>query len=1202
MQKKLGGITFLLLLVIPMVYSSNTLIYFTGQINNTDTQDLTASVSFNSTCGTPFYNATHTGKTNRISGTNDIFYALPIYLNVTRNQDLYRIIVNGTNIAVSACTKFRTGQGLINLDFFNTSEFNDTYDDRWLDGGNDGNDFLDSANICYVNQTTTGNINLIGSLNSTDWSNGTFTESQIKDYKFNISWNQSYADTVYSGSDNATWNETYADGLYTPIGAAGMDYTSLLLTNNSLYNATISALDTNTQNNTAESAASLCSVGQVLLGNGTCYDINLIPDGVGTDNVTWNETYADTLYAAIGVAGMDYTSILLTNNSLYNATILALDTNTQNNTGESAASLCVGVGVFLDGEGNCRNVINVTDTNTQNNTGESAATLCVGADVYLDGNGDCRSNSNISDGNDFLKQEDVLLDNRTATPSANTTHDFGTNVLRWATGYFLNLVTTSLYFTSLDISDVINTTHIVDGTIKEADFSFDINSSMDQRDTDTQNDTGESAASLCVGEDVFLSGLGNCRSVSNISDGNDFLDSADVAFRNRTKDNVFVSNMSVAGYINATDWSNVTILEAQVTDADWWDADGDVGADEISESKINFGTACAAGNHYYLNGNDLACESDADTQNDTGESAATLCVGADVYLDGNGNCRTNSNVSDGNDFLDISNICLLNATKDNILVSNLTVAGYINATDWSNVTIGEGQIRDLSHTADTDTNASTACADGEALLGNGTCYDINLIPIADTDTSASVDCADGEVLLGNGTCWAFDPVIDTDANTQNNTGESAANLCVGASVFLDGNGNCINVINVTDTNTQNNTGESAASLCVGVDVFLDGNGDCRSVSNSSGGMDYTSLLLTNNSLYNLTIQALDTHNNTMNITILEAQITDLSHTTDTVNNTMNITVLEAQITDLTHTSADNASWSESYADGLYTPIGTGGMDYTSLLLTNNSLYNATISALDTNTQNNTGESAANLCVGASVFLDGAGSCINVINVTDTNTQNNTGESAASLCVGTDVYLDGNGDCRSHINVTDTDTNDFLDSADVVFTNQTNNLSVYSIVAKWLNLTSGVIAYDWSNVSISESQISGGISGLDSYDTTSILLTNNSLYNATILALDTNTQNNTGESAANLCSNGEALLGNATCYDINLIGDGTGSDELYTPANIAFINETQTFAENQNISANLTISTDAANACTWSHNGTCLNLWCDGTLSVSFACS
>ena len=51
-----------------------------------------------------------------------------------------------------------------------------------------------------------------------------------------------------------------------------------------------------------------------------------------------------------------------------------------------------------------------------------------------------------------------------------------------------------------------------------------------------------------------------------------------------------------------------------VVSDDWWDADGDISPDEISESKIIFATACAAGNHYYLNGNDLACEADDDTQ------------------------------------------------------------------------------------------------------------------------------------------------------------------------------------------------------------------------------------------------------------------------------------------------------------------------------------------------------------------------------------------------------------------------------------------------------------------------------------------------------------------------------------------------------------------------------------------------------------
>ena len=57
----------------------------------------------------------------------------------------------------------------------------------------------------------------------------------------------------------------------------------------------------------------------------------------------------------------------------------------------------------------------------------------------------------------------------------------------------------------------------------------------------------------------------------------------------------------------------------------YWDADGDIAADEISESKIAFSTACAAGNHYYLNGNDLACEADDNT---------TYTGGTNLTLDG----------------------------------------------------------------------------------------------------------------------------------------------------------------------------------------------------------------------------------------------------------------------------------------------------------------------------------------------------------------------------------------------------------------------------------------------------------------------------------------------------------------------------------------------------------------------------------------
>jgi len=64
----------------------------------------------------------------------------------------------------------------------------------------------------------------------------------------------------------------------------------------------------------------------------------------------------------------------------------------------------------------------------------------------------------------------------------------------------------------------------------------------------------------------------------------------------------------------------------------WWNADGDISADEISESKINFTTACGAGNHLYVSGNDLACEADDDT---------TYSAGTNLTLDG-----TTFNVND----------------------------------------------------------------------------------------------------------------------------------------------------------------------------------------------------------------------------------------------------------------------------------------------------------------------------------------------------------------------------------------------------------------------------------------------------------------------------------------------------------------------------------------------------------------------------
>ena len=84
----------------------------------------------------------------------------------------------------------------------------------------------------------------------------------------------------------------------------------------------------------------------------------------------------------------------------------------------------------------------------------------------------------------------------------------------------------------------------------------------------------------------------------------------------------------------------------------YWDADGDLAADEISESKINFATACAAGNHYYLSGNDLACESDDDTTYTAGNGIAlsgtefTVAGGTALTADAGGLSVTDGAIGD----------------------------------------------------------------------------------------------------------------------------------------------------------------------------------------------------------------------------------------------------------------------------------------------------------------------------------------------------------------------------------------------------------------------------------------------------------------------------------------------------------------------------------------------------------------------------
>jgi len=86
------------------------------------------------------------------------------------------------------------------------------------------------------------------------------------------------------------------------------------------------------------------------------------------------------------------------------------------------------------------------------------------------------------------------------------------------------------------------------------------------------------------------------------------------------------SALTVSGAVTATSFSGDGSLLTSVTDSahdecseitdcvpSAWDSNSDLTANQISEGKIDFDTSCASGNHLYVSGNDLACETDANT-------------------------------------------------------------------------------------------------------------------------------------------------------------------------------------------------------------------------------------------------------------------------------------------------------------------------------------------------------------------------------------------------------------------------------------------------------------------------------------------------------------------------------------------------------------------------------------------------------------
>ena len=92
--------------------------------------------------------------------------------------------------------------------------------------------------------------------------------------------------------------------------------------------------------------------------------------------------------------------------------------------------------------------------------------------------------------------------------------------------------------------------------------------------------------------------------------------------------NITAINLSIKNYIDTQDSAQDECSEITNCVPSAWDADADISNNEIGEAKIAFSTACASGSHYYLNGNDLACEADTGADG----NAKTLCGDSTVLL------------------------------------------------------------------------------------------------------------------------------------------------------------------------------------------------------------------------------------------------------------------------------------------------------------------------------------------------------------------------------------------------------------------------------------------------------------------------------------------------------------------------------------------------------------------------------------------
>jgi len=201
---------------------------------------------------------------------------------------------------------------------------------------------------------------------------------------------------------------------------------------------------------------------------------------------------------------------------------------------------------------------------------------------------------------------------------------------------------------------------------------------------------------------------------------------------------VWVNELNVSGILNAT---GATLAFDD---------------NSVQEADISFITTCAAGSSLYIDAGNLACQTNGNTTEEiqdlygaavTGNTETGIEV---TYDDADGTLDFVVTGNTTNDILDAVGASVTGNTETGIAVTYETAD---NTFDFV-VTV-------------TDSNASSICADDEALLGNGSCYSTLLfydnvdttysagtgLTLSDTTFSVTDTCSADEILKYDGDTW-----------------------------------------------------------------------------------------------------------------------------------------------------------------------------------------------------------------------------------------------------------------------------------------------------------------------------------------------------------------------------------------------------------------------------------------------------------------